>query len=472
MQIKKSKSKTEYEFNTRNQIDLKVDEVEKKLLKRFNFLQEEKSLHEFFSSYDFRLEEKNMIEVWNQILDYLLTDIFSSFGASMSDLKKYTIVKNRIPVGLNNLIQQLRIEQKYITEEDLKDDKFYEFNFPDLYPKQKGYVSNFLSSLQSIINFTGGKMGCKEESDNNDENKVIRTDISEEEKNKTIPENSLIFNYSKFKIHCNELLQILKDILQENEDEVITTFNLKKIINERYIKKSSNEIGERINLKYGLQYIDYVLFYLKKIKKIEIFEISSQNINIECIKLLKNPTDTVTEKDEAIAKILIQIESLEKRINEYQKKVDILLTKAKEQLKKKNKQGAKTIMIKKKNYEKFLQNSQNTQNILEQQIFDIKNAENNASVTDILKQCVEAVKSVGMNADDFAEAVSDLKDVKDDLNEINTGMNEFVDEKDEEELNKEMENLMLENKKEKELEFPSANKENIDENKKIEDLIK
>ena len=472
MQVQRTKSKSELELecNSVNQINLNQDEVEKKILNRFNFLQQDKSLHLFFSSYDFRIEEKNMVEMWEKIIDYLLTDIFSSFATTMSDLKKYTIVKNKIPIGLNNIMQQLRIEQKYVTEEDLKSDQFYQLNFPDLYPQQKGYVSSFLSGLNSIINFTSGKIGCKEDNDNNDQQMVVRTDFTEDDKYKNILDNTVLFNYEKFRIHCQQVLQVLKDISIENDEEIIPVSNFKKIVNEKYIKKG--DISGRITLNYGLQYIECALFYLMKLKKIALFEIQSKNKTVECIKIFKNQDDKVTEKDQAIAKLLVHIELLDKRIQEYQKKMDNFITQAKQQLKNGNKQGARIIMIKKKNYQKFLENSQNTQNVLEQQIFDLKNAESNASVTDILKQCIEAEKQIGMNPDDFAEVADDLKDAKQSLNEVNAGMREFIDENEEDELNQEMEKLMIDNKKEKELEFPNPNKENIDENKEFENLLK
>ena len=470
MQVQRAKSKSELESSTVNPISLNQDEVEKKILNRFNFLQQDKSLHLFFSSYDFRVEEKNMVEMWEKIIDYLLTDLFSSFAITMSDLKKYTIIKNKIPIGLNNIMQQLRIEQKYVTEEDLKSDKFYQLNFPDLYPQSKGYVSSFLSGLQSIINFTGGKMGCKEDNDNNDQQMVVRTDFTEDDKYKNILDNTVLFNYEKFRIHCQQVLQVLKDISIENDEEIISVSNFKKIINEKYIKKG--DISGRITLNYGLQYIECALFYLMKLKKIALFEIQSNNKNIEYIKLFKNQEDSVTEKDQAIAKLSVHIESLDKRIQDYQKKMDNFVIQAKQQLKNGNKQGARIIMIKKKNYQKFLENSQNTQNVLEQQIMDLKSAESNASVTDVLKQCLEAEKQIGMNLDDFAEVADDLKDAKQSLNEVNSGMREFIDENEEDELNKEMGKLMIDNKNEKELEFPNPNKENIDENKEFEDLLK
>jgi len=372
-------------------------------------------------------------------------------------------------MGLNNIIQQLRIEQKYITEEDLKNDKFYQINFPDLYPQTKGYVSSFISGIQSLINFTGGKIGCKDENDNNGQQMPLRTDISEEEKNKIIPENSLIFNFEKFRIYSNQVLTVLGEILHENDQDVISTSNFINIIKEEYTKKT-DEIGGRITLTYGTQNIDYVLYYLMKIKKIGLFEIESKPKNIECIKLLKDINDTVSEKDKAIAKLLSHIELLEKRIKDYSKKNEELLSQIKMQLKKGDKQSARITMIKKKKYEKFMENFQNSQNILEQQIFDLKNAENNVSVTEILKNSLSVGKEIGVNPDEFAEVTQDLKDQKDALEEMNAGMKEFANEKDEEELNEEMEKLMIE--EEKKVELPNANKEKIDENKIFEDLVK
>ena len=473
MQKQKTKTESEYEFISTPQINLSQKEVEQKLLERYDFLQKEEGLHQFYSSYDFRLEERGMVETWEQILQYLLSDIFSSFGITMSDLKKYTIIKNTLPIGLNNIIQQLRIEQKYVTEEDLKDDKFYQFTFPELYPPEKGYISNFLGGLKSIINFAG-KIGCKEENDSNEQDMPIRTDITYDDKYKNIPENSIIFNYQRFKTHCNQLLSVLSDILREKDDEeVISIDNLKKTINEKYIQEEG-KTGGLITLPYGIQYIDHVLYYLMKIKKVALFDIELNNKKIKYVKLLKNTDDTITEKDQAISKLLAHCETLEKRINEYQKKIEHLRNEAKNHLRNKNREGAKTILLKVKNYEKFLQNSQNTQNVLEDQIFALKNAQNNASVTEILKQCLDAGKEIKMNADEFAEVTEDLKEQKENLNEINTGMSQFMED-NEDDLNKEMEKLELENKKENEkddINLPNANKEEIDENKMFEELAK
>ena len=448
----------------RKEIKLDPKEVEEKILSRFDNLKQEKGLRQIYSSYDFRLEEKPMLESWEKILDFLLTDIFNTFGVKMSDLKKYLLIKNKIPVGLNNIIQQFRIEQKYITDADLKDINFYQINFPELYPKQTGYISSFFGGLKSIINFTGTKIGCNEDNDNNDPMK-IRTDITEEEKNKIIPDSQIIFNYEKFKYNCNNILSILNDILIEEDIEVISTSNFIKLIKERYI---DNKDGlNQYSLPYGIDYIDHILFYLSKIKKVILFNIEANNKNLEFIKLTKTVSDTVTNKDEAIAKTLSQMELLEKRNSEYEKKIEQITDKAKAQIKKGNKQAARTLMIKKKNYQKFLENSQNTYSILEKQMFDLKNAESNANFTEVLKQAVEVGKQYNANIDEFAEITDDIKERKDVMDEIQSGIKDLnlMNENDED-INKELEELeqgINENKKEDE--FPMANNEDIVEEK-------
>ena len=447
--------------------------VEEKLLDRFDFLKQEGGLHQIYSSYDFRLEEKSMKEVWEKILDFLLSDIFNNFGVTMSDLKKYTLIKNKIPVGLNNIIQELRIEQKYVTNEDLKDIKFYQINFPELYPQTKGYVSSFLGSLKSIMNFTGAKIGCNEDNDNNESLKV-RTDISDEDKYKIIPDNQIIFNYEKFKYNCNNILSILNEFLQEDDQEIISTNNFIKRLKEKYLDKKENDEFSP-SLPYGLAYLDIILYYLEKIKKINLFNIVSNNKNVEFIKVPKTPTEPISNKDQAMAKTLSEMELLEKRNSELEKKSEQMLEKAKEQIKKGNKQNAKTCMLKRKNYLKFLETSQNTLNILEKQIFDLKNAESNANFADILKQTVEVGKQYSATADEFADVADDIKDQKDAINEIQSGIKDLaLNTVDDDELDKELEELGKdkEEKKEEIGIFPSANNENIDDEKIFEELVK
>ena len=460
----------------KKEITLSPKEVEEKILERFNFLKQKGGLNQNFSSYDFRLEENSMKEVWEKILDFLFTEIFNNFGVEMSDLKKYTIINNKIPIGLNNIIQELRIEQKYITDEDLKNISFYKINFPELYPQSQGYISSFLGSLKSIINFTGTKIGCNEDNDNNDPLK-IRTDISEEDKYKIIPDTQIIFNYEKFKSYCNNLVSILLDILQEEDKEIISTNNFIKILKERYLNTNQeNQINESLYLQYGLEYLKFALYYLEKIKKINLFNIVSNNKNLEFIKVPKSPTEPISTKDEAIAKTLSEIEFLEKRNLEYGKKIEQMMEKARIQMKKGNKQSAKTFLIKKNNYQKFLENSQNTLNILEKQIFDLKNAETSVNFTETLKQTVELGKKYGAKIDEFADVTEDLREQKDVMNEIENNIKDLnlMNAENDEDIDKELEELANGNGEKLDLkeedEFPSANNEDIIHEKIIEKM--
>ena len=176
-----------------------------------------------------------------------------------------------------------------------------------------------------------------------------------------------------------------------------------------------------------------------------------------------------------MAKTLSEMELLEKRNSELEKKSEQMLEKAKEQIKKGNKQNAKTCMLKRKNYLKFLETSQNTLNILEKQIFDLKNAESNANFADILKQTVEVGKQYSATADEFADVADDIKDQKDAINEIQSGIKDLaLNTVDDDELDKELEELGKdkEEKKEEIEIFPSANNENIDDEKIFEELVK
>ena len=90
---------------------------------------------------------------------------------------------------------------------------------------------------------------------------AIRTDFTEEDKYKNILENTILFNYNKFKNHCMQVLQVIKEISMELDEDIIQTNKFKKIVNEKYIKKQEDDIGGRLTLSYGLQYIECVLYY-------------------------------------------------------------------------------------------------------------------------------------------------------------------------------------------------------------------
>lgn len=436
--------------------------VEEKILSKFNFLNDKEQLHKFFSSYDFRPEEENMVKLWDQILKYLFLDLFSTFGMKLSEIKAYTVIHDYIPVGLNNLIQELRIRRKIITDFDITNKEFYIKNFPELYSNDEStsqsWGSYLLSGVKKIVFFGGNKLGCKENNEEQDINKEKREDISDEDKLLTLPDKTIIFNYELLKNNSNELLSFLSDILQENDNDIIANNEFIKEVQ----KASSNNNGglyNGINLHFGTIYIDYCLLYLEKIKTISIFNVEENGKKVQFIKLMVGKNDIPKEKDIIIAKLMIKCDSLQIKLNELDNKIDFCLNNAKNSLTKGDKKTAKQWMLKKKNYEKYKQIYNNTYVTLIQQMMDIKNAESNVKATEILKDCNNILKKIGADRDEFMEVSEDLKERKSFQNEINNEFKEFVGD-DDEELDEEIKKLEKENtierNEEKNLAFPSA----------------
>ena len=445
--------------------EITAEIVENKLLSRFQYLNNKDQLHNFYSSYDFRPEEENMVKVWDEILKYLFLNIFSTFGMKISEIKRYTIIKNHIPIGLMNIIQELRIKQKLVTDADIINQEFYNRNFPEIYSNNdsssQGWGSYLLSGVKKIVNFGGNKLGCRENNENENEEKKLerREDISDDDKYVELPDNTIVFNFELLKNNSQELLSFLTDILLENDNDVIAKNEFIKEVN----KVSSNNNGgfyNGINLNFGSIYIDYCLIFLMKIKKISIFTIDDNKKKIEFIKIMINKNDKPTEKDIVIAKLLLKCDSLQIKIKDLENKIEMCVNNAKNYLKNGDKNSAKSWIVKKNNYQKFKQVFDNTHITLIQQMIDIKNAESNAKVTDILKTCNNIYKKVGADRDEFLEISDELKEQKDFQNEISSGFKEFVGDNDE--LDEEIKQLEKENENDNDgkggqnLEFPSA----------------
>ena len=435
--------------------------IENKLLSRFHYLNDKDQLHFLYCSYDFRPEEESMVKVWDEILKYLFLNIFSTFGMKISEIKKYTIINNHIPIGLMNIIQELRIRQKLITDSDIYNQEFYNKNFPEIFSNNdsssQGWGSYLVSGIKKLVNFGGNKLGCVENNDKEEIKLERRADISDDYKEIVLPESTIVFNYELLKNNSQELLSFLSDILQENDNDVISKNEFIKEVN----KVSSNNNGglyNGMNLHFGSIYIDYCLIYLMKIKKISIFTIDDNNKSIEFIKLMINKNDTPKERDKVIAKLLLKCDALQLKIKDLENKIETCINNAKNLLKKGDKNSAKSWMVRKNNYLKYKQVFDNTHITLIQQMIDIKNAESNVKVTEILKSCNNILKNIGADRDEFLEISDDLREQKDFQNEISSGIKEFAG--DTEDIDKELEQLENENNDGngggKNLEFPSA----------------
>ena len=426
--------------------------VEKKLLQKFEFLNDPKQLHNLYLSYDYDEKDENMVKIWEEILKYLYLGIFSTFGMKISEIKSYTIIKNKIPTGLNNIIQELRIRQKLITDFDISNQEYYNKYYPEIYPEnsKQGWGSYLFSGVKNLVNFGSIKIGCSEEKSEEDIKR--RDDITEEQKYQNFPENTIIFNYEMLKKNCDDLLSFLSEILQESDNEIISK---KEFIKEVNNTSSNGGIYNGISLPFGSIYIEHCLTFLQKLKKIAIFTVEQNSAKVEFIKLLISPNNSPNEKDILTAQIMIKCESLQYRINDLEKKITLCLNNVRNLIQKGNKNGAKPWLIRKKNYEKYKQNCENIHLTLIQQIIDIKNAEGEKNLTEILKTTNQVYKNIGMDNDKFIEVSEDLKDLNMAKEEMYEGINNLVNEGDDADIENELKQLEAENENEN-LEFPNA----------------
>ena len=432
------------------------ENVEKKLLQKFEYLKDPKSLHNLYLSYDYNEKDENMVKIWEEILNYLFLGIFSTFGMKMSEIKSYTIINNKIPIGLNNIIQELRIRQKLITDFDISNQTYYNRYYPELYPENssQGWGSYIFSGVKNLVNFGAVKIGCSEEK--NEDEVIRRDDITEEEKYQNFPENTIIFNYEMLKRNCSDLLSFLSEILQETDNEIISK---KEFIKEVNNASSNGGMNNGVNLPFGSIYIENCLTYLQKMKKIAIFTIDHNSSKVEFIKLLISPNSSPNEKDILTAQIMLKCDSLQYRINDLDKKIELCMNNVRNFIKKGNKNGAKPWLVRKKNYEKYKQNCENIHLTLVQQIIDIKNAEGEKNLTEILKSSNQVYKSIGMDADKFVEISEDLKDLNVAKEEMYDGIKGLVNEGDNDDIDDEIKQLELENQQEDQkdfIEFPNA----------------
>ena len=291
--------KEEDSYDDDNILTISVKNVQNNLLKHFIFLKDENKRIKFYNEFKIDDENKIIINMWENIINYIYEEIFHCMSLTLSDLKKAVTINKKIPEDFNKIIHYLIYNKKYITIEDLTNENFYVQNFPHLYQKA-GYISSFFNYMFPNSNYcksgNGGNNDLTEE-----EETLTRNDLSKDYTSYNFPENSILFNYKIFKNHCNAILITLKDILNEEGEEIIMKSTFIEIISKKYLLTNSD--NGKFKLFYGKQNIDEALFYLYKTKQIIIFKIP-ENQDLEFFKIMENKDDIVTEVDINLAKKL------------------------------------------------------------------------------------------------------------------------------------------------------------------------
>jgi len=429
---------------------LPKSEVESRIFSHFQFLNDEKTLHNCFTSYDFHENEKYMLENWQEILDFYYDSIFNTFGIKIHDILEYSKFKNKRPIGLPNILIELRNRNIYITDNDIKNNnnnnEFYEKNFPEIYKKNSSWFSYIKNNVvNGIFNYAYNYA------------KGIDDDEIQ-----PLDENSVLINVNLFLNHCNyDIMSCLQEICKEQ-------FSSNVIIKDEFEKFVKNNE----NLRFKDLYLNLCLIFLHKIKKIILFNVNIENRNIECIKLIYNINDVITKKDKVKIQIQLTLNNLNKKIENIQKQIENCQKNAKQYLKIKNKNQARSFLLKKKMLEKTLNNYYNQQTTIETQLNELNSMEDNINNLNILQNAIEVGKQIGIKPEDFDGVAVDFKEQTENYNDINDMIKEMGSNFNEEDINKELNELIDENDNNDKgggqlFDFPDVNKE-IPENREKE----
>ena len=364
------------------------EHVEERVLTKFTVLKDKAAFRNYFSSYDFRENEKDMLDFWKDVLLFYYETLFETYAIKVNDILSYSKFQSKNPIGLENILLHLNLQSIYVTETDLKSDAFYQKHFPDLYPAPSSWSSYLTSGVSKLVSFV----------------------YSSSQDPSTLPplnKEEMFINYSQLQTHCNEVITTLKQ-----HSEVKDTYTLRK-------SELRSLLTESADVQYGSAHLDICLLFLEKTKRVKLFNVKVENVEIECVKILNDKNDNVTQRDEVEITLNNQINNLEKKINEIQKLMFNMNEKAKEQLKLGNKKEAKILLAKKKGYSKHLESYRGAQEFLEQNLFDIKTMESNKAIKEVLEGANKVAKELMTDPDKLIEEIEDAQNTIENNNEVN-----------------------------------------------------
>ena len=410
------------------------EHVEERVFTKFTVLKDKAAFRNYFSSYDFRENEKDMIDFWKDVLLFYYETLFETYAIKVNDILSYSKFQNKNPIGLENILLDLNLQSIYVTETDLKSDAFYQKHFLDLYPAPSSWSSYLTSGVSKLVSFV----------------------YSSSQDPSTLPplnKEEMLINFSQLQTHCNEVITTLKQHSEIKDTQTLRKSELKALLTE------SNDV------QYGSSHLDICLLFLEKTKRIKMFNVKVENVEIECVKILNDKNDSVTQRDEVEITLNNQINNLEKKINEIQKLINNMNEKAKEQLRLGKKKEAKVFLARKKGYNKQLESFRGAQGFLEQNLFDIKTMESNKAIKEVLEGANKVAKELVFDQDKLIEEIEDAKNTLDNNNEINKIFENYAKMNDndvEEELK------AIENEQD---EFPSAQENTSEISKEEKNLV-
>jgi len=164
-------------------------------------------------------------------------------------------------------------------------------------------------------------------------------------------------------------------------------------------------------------------------------------------KVIKKPNI-----NKSIQNIRSAQETLDKRGDHLEKQIAKLTKSAKDKLKKKNKKGALYDIKRKKMLEKELAGIENKKLTLETQTLALENAQMNESVFTAIQDGVTAIEdsNTRVNADEVEDVMDKMQELHEDQDAVNEALGQTVVDFDEDELMKELEDLVEDKAEEEE----------------------
>ena len=174
----------------------------------------------------------------------------------------------------------------------------------------------------------------------------------------------------------------------------------------------------------------------------------------------------LNQQEKAIFECKRTRDKIKDYIKSLQRNEQIKREKAKEALKGQNKERAKLFLKQSKLYHEQINSATGQLNIIEEQITQIETAQHQKEILKVLEQGNKVLKSLTeeVNVERLERITDDLSDLKQQQDEVaNFFKNHGIDQNQyEEEVDKELEQLMKLQNGELELALPIANKKNVD----------
>ena len=190
-------------------------------------------------------------------------------------------------------------------------------------------------------------------------------------------------------------------------------------------------------------------------------------------KKKESPKVVLKVDEQAILKCKICRDNIKKYIKKLENDSKVKKQKAKEALQQKNRERARMNLRMEKMYQEQIKTAYGQLEMIDNQITQIESAQAQKDVMTVLQEGNAVLKKLQdeVNVDKFREISDDMEEIK----EKNDEISEFFKERgidEEESVNEELDKLIASVQSEAGIDLPTANKENLDEEKEKEKEVK